>query len=172
MAQETKTVSIRLTQDIINWLSNYGESVTKQITNVVEEHKSVVEVLKDHIDTNNLLEYNLASLLNRNAVRRSIAMNDLRGVFTPHEWQWMAASMNGIIIQDEIRFSKEVFVWHCEDYQKYNPAEAGQWEDVTPEGIAKKVEPLSGIHIEAIYDRIAEFWSKNTEIDFDTWSKY
>lgn len=172
MAQETKTVSIRLTQDIIDWLSNYGESVTKQITNVVEEHKSVIELLKDHIDTNSMLEYNLRDLLNRNAVRRSIAMNELRGVFTPHEWQWMAASMNGVIITDEFRFRKDAFIWHCEDYCKLNKAEASQWEDVTPEGIAKKVEPLSGVHIEAIYDRISEFWNKNTEIDFDAWSNF
>lgn len=172
MAEETKTVSIRLPQDAIDYLADKGESVTKQIMRVIIEHKALMEH-KNMISTDPapITFYDITNFMNRVHASRQQAFDELRGVFTPDEWQWIAASLNGILLTDEIRFNKDVFIWHCEDYKKYNPGESGQWPDVTPEGIAEKVKPLSGLHISAIYDRVDDFWHHCT-IDIAEWSKF
>lgn len=173
MAEETKTVSIRLPQDAIDYLADKGESVTKQIIQVIKEHKALME-FKEMISTDEggVNQYDIKYFMERVQTSRRIALNELRGVFTPDEWQWIAASLNGTMVTDDFRFRKDAFICHCEDYKMYNPGEAGQWPDVTPEGIAKKVENLSGIHISAIYDRCTEFWSQCNKIDISVWSKF
>lgn len=173
MSEETKTVSIRLSQDAIDYLADKGESVTKQILKVIEEHKALME-FKDMITTDEggVNSYDIMYFMKRVKASRQLALNELRGVFTPHEWQWIAASLNGTMITDDFRFHKEAFIWHCEDYKKYEPVESGQWSDVTPEGIAEKVKPLSGLHISAIYDRVTDFWNNCYNCNLEEWSKF
>lgn len=174
MAEETKTVSIRLPQDAIDYLADKGDSVTKQIMQVVADHM-VLTKYKDTITDEYsvvMFNYDVSRFMERVQTERKIALDELRGVFTPEEWQWLAASLNGIMTDACLRYSKDAFIYHCEDYQKYNPGEASQWPDVTPEGIAKKVEHLSALHISAIYDRCADFWNNSTKIDLSVWSKF
>lgn len=174
MAEETKTVSIRLPMDVIEYLADKGESVTKQILQVVADHKVLTSykgIITDEYSPL-MFSYYVTRFMERVTIERKIATDELRGVFTPSEWQWIAASLNGMLIETHIRYSKEAFVWHCEDYLKYNPVEAGQWADVTPEGIAEKVEKLSGLHISAIYDRCEDFWHNCQNIDLEVWSKF
>ena len=174
MAEETKTVSIRLPQEAIDYLADKGESVTKQLTQVIADHM-VLAKYKDTITDEYsvaMFNFDVARFMERVQTERKIALDELRGVFTPEEWQWIAASLNGSMTDAYLRDSKDAFIYHCEDYLKYNPGEAGQWPDVTPEGIAAKVSHLSGLHISAIYDRCTEFWNNSNKIDLSVWSKF
>jgi hypothetical protein len=142
---ETKTVTLRLPQDVadyINSRSDYG---------MTDGVKNIVETLRRH---------------------ERYADMELRGRFTPEEWKFLADSMNGTMMLDDFRFVPSALVAHNEDSQLYEGT-ADKWH-VSLDELNRKCAALTATQVEALYRRIERFWNtqNGTGIDLDQWAQY
>ena len=125
---EQKTVTMRLPQDVADYISSDGNSITegvKNLVNALQRHERYAEV-------------------------------ELRGRFTAEEWKFLADSLNGTMVLDDFRFSSSALVAHNEDSQLYEGT-ADKW-GVDLAALNAKVEALSATQVEALYRRIEKFW--------------
>lgn len=138
---ETKTVTLRLPQDIADYIASNGNSVTEGI-------KKVVNLLQRH--------------------ERHADM-DLRGIFEPKEWKFLVDSLNGTIVQDDFRFSREALVANNEDSDMYEGA-AARW-GVELKKLNEKCMRLSASQVEALYRRIEKYW-ESPDAELEQWSNF
>ena len=125
---EQKTVTLRLPQDVADYINKNGEGMTYGVL-------SIVEKLRRH---------------------ERYADMELRGRFTPEEWKFLADSLNGTMTLDDFRFTPSALVAHNEDSQLYEGT-ADQW-GVDLAALNKKVAALTATQTEALYRRIEKFW--------------
>lgn len=110
----------------------------------------------------------LVDFYNRARAEQRIKALDIKGIFTPQEWTALAASFNGTMIDDIVRYNPDVFIAHCEDAERYESqfsANGAQLSDV-----CEKIAHLTRIQAETVLDRIADYW--NAPTDFTEWSNY
>ena len=143
MIMETKNVTLRLPQDVADYINQQadGGSVTDGVKNIVaklQRHERYADV-------------------------------ELRGRFTPEEWKFLADSLNGSRMLDDFRFSASALVAHNEDSQLYDGT-AARW-GIDLAALNAKVEALSATQVEALYRRIEKFWD-HPETDLDAWAVY
>lgn len=96
-------------------------------------------------------------------------MGEIKGVFTPNEWKFLADSLNGMVVDEVFRCNVGALVAHCEDADQYDFM--GQKWNVDMEVLKQKIRKLAGANIDAIYARVEEFWAK-PETDIDEWAKF
>lgn len=101
-------------------------------------------------------------------VLTKIAEREIKGVFTEQEWKFLADSLNGVIIDDAIRYCPKNLAYHNEDTRTYEHMDEKWSVDVAE--LNKKVMQLTSAQVDAVYMRIERFWSENVELD--EWSKY
>lgn len=139
---ETKTVTLRLPQDVADYISSRSDY------GMTDGVKDIVETLRRH---------------------ERYADVEIKGRFTPEEWKFLADSLNGTMTLDDFRFVPSVLVAHNEDSQLYEGT-ADKW-GVDLAALNAKVEALSATQVEALYRRIEKFWS-HPETDLDAWAVY
>ena len=139
----TKNATIRIPEDMANWLTSSGDSINQGVINSIETLKTI----------------------------QDISMNELKGVFTPTEWKFLADSMNGIII-DTLRFNKDILISYCEDAEIYEN-KATKW-DLDLNKFKNKIISLHGANINAIYSRLEKFYSNDSlqEEGIDAWATF
>lgn len=125
---EQKTVTLRLPQDVADYINKNGEGMTYGVL-------SIVETLRRH---------------------ERYADMELRGRFTPEEWKFLADSLNGTMTLDDFRFTPSALVAHNEDSQLYDGT-ADKW-GVDLAKLNEKVAALTATQTEALYRRIEKFW--------------
>jgi len=136
---ETKTVNLRLPLSIVDYVTN-EEGI----------NQGVVNALNDLI------------------LLHSISMQEIKGVFTQEEWKFLSDSLNGSLVTDSFRVSKEALIAHNEDAEMYENT-ASKW-GVDIKEMNEKIAKLSGAQIEAIYRRVERFWTNDT--DLEKWSDF
>lgn len=124
----TKNATVRLPEDMVKWLTSSGNSINQGIINSVDTLKTI----------------------------QTISMNELKGVFSPNEWRFLADCMNGIMITDSLRFSKDILISHCEDAELYEK-KASKW-NVDLDSLKKKITVLHGANIDAIYLKLDKLY--------------
>lgn len=133
---EQKTVSMRLPQDVADYIMRNGDSITDGVKNLVSQmqrHERYADV-------------------------------ELRGRFTAEEWKFLADSLNGTMVLDDFRFSASALVAHNQDSQLYDGT-ASRW-GINLEELNSKVERLSASQVEALYRRVEKFWEHpDTDMD-------
>ncbi len=133
---EQKTVSMRLPQDVADYIMRNGDSITDGVKNLVSQmqrHERYADV-------------------------------ELRGRFTAEEWKFLADSLNGTMVLDDFRFSASALVAHNQDSQLYDGT-ASRW-GIDIEALNKKCESLSSSQVEALYRRVERFWAHpETDLD-------
>lgn len=139
---ETKTVTLRLPQDMADYITRNGDSMTDGI-------KNVVETLRRH---------------------ERYADVELRGRFTPDEWKFLADSLNGTMTIDDFRFLPDMLVAHNEDSQLYERT-ADRWH-VDLSELNCKCAALTATQTEALYRRIERFWEHPNAVNIDQWAQY
>lgn len=139
---ETKTVTLRLPQDVADYITSHGGSMTDGI-------KNVVETLRRH---------------------ESYADMELRGRFTVEEWKFLADSLNGTMVLDDFRFSPSALVAHNQDAQLYDGT-ASRW-GINIDSLNEKCSALTASQVEALYRRVEKFWAHPNAIDLDQWANY
>ena len=138
---ETKNVTIRIPQDVLDWLESGSKS----------KNEAIVENLK--------------------ALRkmRQVSANELREVFTPNEWKFLADSLNGVVIPDVFRCSVSALIAHVEDAVALD--NLGTKWGVEIGELVTKINLLHGANVDALYTRVEEFWA-HTGTDLDEWVDY
>ena len=130
-----KTVTIRLPQELADWLTVNGDSLNQSMISTVDTLRRI----------------------------RLVSAGELKGVFTQNEWKFLADSLNGVVIDATFRCNVSALIAHCEDAASYDDA-AMKW-DITLSDLASKIGMLKGANIEAIYSRIEQFWKNNLDIE-------
>ena len=133
--KETKNATIRLPQEIADWLIQDGKSINQAIVDTVNTLQSI----------------------------RLISTTELRGIFSNKEWMFLADSFNGTIINESIRYNVHMLIAHCEDSAIYDSLDKKY--DVDMEVFKKKLNSLHSANVDALYSRIEDFWNKDADIE-------
>ena len=100
---------------------------------------------------------------------RKYSTNELKGIFTPTEWSFLANSLNGTMTTDSFRCNVGALVHHCIDAEQLDGT-ARKWE-VDIERLTTKIEKLTAAQVEALYFRVEQFW-EDEERDLEEFAKY
>lgn len=141
MAKEVKIVTLRISNEDADFLTLYGGGYINRGVN---------------------------ALLAKMRVLTTQADNEIKGMFTEAEWKFFADSMNGIMIDETLRYSAQNLAYHNEDAQTYDKT-ADKWEVDLIE-LNKKVLALTSAQVDAVYRRIERFWKESPELN--VWAKY
>lgn len=98
---------------------------------------------------------------------RQVSANELRGVFAPNEWKFLADSLNGVVIPDVFRCSVSALIAHAEDAAALD--NLGTKWGVEIGELVGKISLLHGANVDALYTRVEEFWA-HPGTDFDEWA--
>lgn len=133
---ETKTVTLRLPQDVADYITRNGDGMTDGV-------KALVAAMQRH---------------------ERYADVEIRGKFTSNEWKFLADSLNGSMVLDDFRFNKDALIAHNQDSQLYDGT-AARW-NVNLDELNKKCGELSASQTEALYRRVESFWNHpDTDLD-------
>nr|DAT27611.1 MAG TPA: hypothetical protein [Caudoviricetes sp.] len=137
---DTRSITLRLPVEMIEYVST-EEGINKGMINALE---------------------NLMLIQN-------ISMQEIKGLLSPGEWKMLADSLNGTMVTDILRVSKDALIAHNEDSDLYEST--GKKWDVDIKALNAKISRLSGAQIDAIYRRVEKYW-KNPGTDIEKWAKY
>ena len=129
MATETKTVSIRIPAEMVEYLEKKDMGMNGAIVDCIEK----VMFFEKY------------------------AMRDIQGVFSCEEWKYIADSLNGVIIDGDFRYISSALVANIEDADKYEML-GSKW-NVDVKKLCDKISRLSCSSIDAIYRRAEAFWN-------------
>lgn len=138
----TKNVTLRLPEEMVEYLTRNNDSVNQAVISEI------------------------------NALRRirTVAMGELKGLFTVQEWMFLADAFNGTMIDDVFCANVGAFIAGCEDAERYEGTAQRNGVDLTK--FINKVNTLHGANIEAIYSRIKDYWEHSQEIKLEEWAKF
>ncbi len=140
---------------------------TKTITLRIE--KSFADVLEKFPSVSNGVE----SIITKLQTMQKRSENELRGKFTTNEWKFFAASLNGTIADESIRYQPDLLVFHSEDAEALE-GHATNF-DVSIEDLKPKIMSLTAAQMDALYGRVERFWdavSAGTAPELDAWAKF
>jgi len=138
----TKNVTLRLPEEMVEYLTRNNDSINQAVINEINAIKRI----------------------------RTVAMGELKGLFTPQEWIFLADAFNVTLIDDVFCANKGAFIAACEDAEKYESKATLHGVNLT-EFIAK-VNTLHGANIEAIYSRIKHYLEHYTDSETQGWEKF
>lgn len=95
MAKETKTVTLRLPVEQVEWLTKNEGSINQAVINTIDR----LQLIEKYTD------------------------RDIMGKFTPAEWSFLADSLNGVITEGDFRYLNAVLVAQIEDSATYDGME-------------------------------------------------
>lgn len=138
----TKNVTLRLPEEMVEYLTRNNESVNQAVISEINALKRI----------------------------RTVAMGELKGLFTVQEWMFLADAFNGTMIDDVFCANVGAFIAGCEDAERYEGTAQRNGVDLTK--FINKVNTLHGANIEAIYSRIKDYWEHSQEIKLEEWAKF
>lgn len=131
----TKNATIRLPEDIAEWLTENGKSINQAIIDSCQTLKRI----------------------------RTVSTGEIRGIFTSAEWSFLVDSLNGTMITDTFRCNVQALIAHCEDSAKYESLDKKWGVDMTK--FLEKIKALHGANIDAIYARVEDFWENERNLE-------
>lgn len=131
----TKNATIRLPEDIAEWLTENGRSINQAIIDSCQTLKRI----------------------------RTVSTGEIRGIFTSAEWGFLVDSLNGTMITDTFRCNVQALIAHCEDSAKYEYLDKKRGVDMTK--FLEKIKALHGANIDAIYARVEDFWENERNLE-------
>lgn len=136
MAKETKTVSLRLPVEQVEWLTKNEESINQAVINTIDR----LQLIEKYAD------------------------RDIMGRFTPEEWCYLADSLNGTLTKGDFRYQNVALIAQIEDSSIYDGLDK-KW-GVDAKSFCEKVKDLSSASVEAVFRRVEAFWnSGNQELE-------
>lgn len=137
-----KNATIRLPEELIEWLTSDGKSINQAVIDCAQNLRRV----------------------------RMVSAGELRGVFTPDEWKFLAESLNGTIVSESFRCNVSALVAHVEDAAQLELLDS-KW-NVDVEAFKQKILKLHGANVEALYARVEEFWANSETMDLNDWAAF
>lgn len=132
MAKETKTITLRLPVEQMEYLEQFDCSTNQAVVDLIDKVKTIDKY----------------------------ADRDIQGVFSESEWKYLADSLNGTMVEGDFRFMKGALVAGVEDSATYDNLDK-KW-GVSVKTLSDKINALSSSAIEAIYRRVENFWKNST----------
>jgi hypothetical protein len=93
---------------------------------------------------------------------RKYSLHELKGIFTPEEWSFLADSLNGIMTPRPFRCSAVVLVQHCRAAEELS-GKARKWK-IDVEKLFSKIETLTAAQVEVLCFRVENF-QKNEDLE-------
>lgn len=131
---ETKTITLRLPIEVAQFIESRTEG---GFTDSVKELVTKVKALE------------------------GLAEKEVNDIFEKNEWNFFFDSMNGLIVEDWMRYSSDVLIAGNEDAELYEGT-AKKWS-INLEALNKKCKTLTSAQVDALYRRVEKFWSKPYE---------
>lgn len=138
----TKNVTLRLPEEMVEYLTRNNDSINQAVINEINAIKRI----------------------------RTVAMGELKGLFTVDEWVFIINTFNSTLTDEMFCANKGAFIACCEDAEKYEGGATILNMDLS--AFINKINSLKGANIEAIYSRIKDYWSHSNEIDLNQWVKF
>ena len=129
MAKETKTVSLRLPVEQVEWLATRGDSINQEVVAAIEKLR----------------------------LAEKYADREIHDAFTAAEWSYLRDALNGTVVAGDYRFSRSSLCASIEDAGRYDRMDE-KW-DVRPGDLVEKVVKLPSAGIEAVYRSVESYWS-------------
>lgn len=156
-----KTVNTRIPASTWEWLVSLTGTAGGSIRAIIFEAKRA--------DENGIPPHKISESLAELQMIRRRTLNELRGMFTPSEWLFMADSLNGTNILEEFRCTPMVLVASIEYSDEYD--HLGTKWDVNITSLLEKVNKLTAAQVDAVFCRVEEFWD-NEDRDMEKWSRW
>ena len=100
---------------------------------------------------------------------RKYSTNELKGIFTPAEWSFLADSLNGTMTDGSFRCNAGALAYHCLDADKLDGLGA-KWEIDVLE-LMDKIKDLTAAQVDAVFFRVEQFWNSEDK-DLEEFAKY
>ena len=137
-----KNATIRMPEELIEWLTSGGKSVNQAVIECAQNLRRV----------------------------RMVSAVELRGLFTPNEWKFLADSLSSASVADSFRCNVPALAAHVENVAQLELLDK-KW-NVDVEAFKQKILKLHGANVEALYARIEEFWANRDTTDLNEWAAF
>jgi hypothetical protein len=87
----TRTVNLRLPEDLVEYLKRNNDSINQAVISEINTLKRI----------------------------RTVALGELKGIFTPQEWIFFADVFNSVRVEDVFRTNVGVLIATCEDAERF-----------------------------------------------------
>ena len=161
MAQEK--ITINASEKTVEFLSEIAGNKTAGATICVQIVEQIVSQTK--MDPHSIVD-SMQFLLQI----RAYSMREIKGLFTPAEWCYMADSLNGTIITPEFRCNTGGLIASVEDSNDFDNL-AEKWK-VDVDALIEKIKKLTGAQVDAVYSRVENFWDHTAEGNADQNSEW
>lgn len=138
----TRTVNLRLPEEMVEYLTRNNDSINQAVISEINTIRRI----------------------------RTVAMGELKGLFSPEEWIFLADAFNGTLIDEIFCANVGAFMAACEDADRYEGLAVKHGIELSP--FLAKVKTLHGANIEAIYSRIKEYWEHYDTIVLEIWAEF
>lgn len=135
---ETKTITLRLPIEVAQYIEQKTDG------GFTESVKKVVSNLK---------------------ALETLADREVGNIFAEKEWNFFFDSMNGLIIEEWMRYSTDVLIAGNEDAELYDGT-ARKW-CVDLDELNKKCKALTSAQVDALYRKVEKYWSKPVAESFE-----
>lgn len=139
--KEIRPVNIRMTEELLDTIKKENVSISQSVIDAI----------------------------NRYNVLRRISRAELKGIFSVKEWEFLADSMNGTLIDDTFCTNVGALIAHCEDSERYEGT-ATKWK-IDLDVLIEKIKKLHGANVESLYARVDEFWS-DPKNKLEEWAEF
>lgn len=141
-AKETKTVTLRLPKEMVEYLTRDDESINQAIIDEISRARQM----------------------------KLIALLELKGIFSKNEWIFFADAFNGTLYEDFMCGNVNIFIADIEDAERYE--NKATMHKVDLKELIAKLKKLHGANINAIYERISDYWDNYQKIDIEKWADF
>ncbi len=159
-----KAVNTRIPTATWEWLTSIGTAGGTVNTIICEAEEAAKAGTPPHKISQGLADLRMI---------RTRSKNELKGLFTPAEWMYMADSLNGTMVTTDFRCLPMALVAGIEDSDTYD-ALGAKWEVDVP-SLTEKVKKLTAAQVDAVFTRVEAFveafWDSE-EKDLEEWSKW
>lgn len=138
----TRTVNLRLPEDLVEYLKRNNDSINQAVISEINALKRI----------------------------RTVALGELKGIFTPQEWMFFADVFNGGRVEDVFRTNVGVLIATCEDAERFEYAATNHGVDMPV--LIDKIRSLHGANVEALISRVEEYWSHHNIVKIEDWANY
>ena len=150
----TKNITIRVSEETAEFLAKVYENPTGGAT-------ACVEIVEQMIRQSGSDPHTLVSSIQFLQQIRAYSLREIKGLFTPAEWCYMADSLNGTMITPEFRCNTGGLIASVEASNDFDGL-AAKWEvDLT--FLIEKIKKLTGAQVDAVYTRVEIFWDHSVE---------
>lgn len=138
----TRTVNLRLPEEMVEYLTRNNDSINQAVISEINTIRRI----------------------------RTVAMGELKGLFSPEEWIFLVDAFNGTLIDEIFCANVGAFMAACEDADRYEGLAVKHGIELS--SFLAKVKTLHGANIEAIYSRIKEYWEHYDTIVLEIWAEF